>query len=82
MACTLFGSPGAYGRGRYVSNTPSCNHGSGECLRAGHRRILAEQTHGPPNTLSPLCTQGVRPGSTELHFMVTKTTMPPSRNRQ
>lgn len=49
---------------------------------AGRLSMLAEQTHGPPSTLSPLCTQGVRPDSTELHFMVTKTTMPPSRNCQ
>ena len=31
---------------------------------------------------SPLCTQGVRPASAELHFRVTKTTMPPARNCQ
>ena len=60
---------------------PACPWEGGGC-RAGNPRILAEQTHGPPSTLSPLCTQGVRPGSMELHFMVTKTTMPPSRNCQ
>lgn len=53
-----------------------------EGLRAGRLRVLSELTAGPPSALSPLCTQGVRPDSTELHFMVTKTTMPPSRNCQ
>ena len=55
---------------------------SWEGLEGRRLRVLAEQTPGPPSALSPLCTQGVWPGSVELHFMVTKTTMPPSRNCQ
>lgn len=58
---------GLPGRGRVEGRQPS------DIGRANRR---------PPSTLPPLCTQGVRPGSTELHFMVTKTTMPPSRNCQ
>lgn len=50
--------------------------------RAGRPHLLAEQTPRPLSALSPLCTQGVRPGSAELHFRVTKTTMSPSRNCQ
>lgn len=68
------------GEGRVCLLLAACPGGGG--WGAGSPRILAEQTHGPLSTLSPLCTQGVRPGSTELHFMVTKITMPPSRNCQ
>ena len=54
----------------------------GRGWRAGRLRLLAEQTPRPLSALSPLCTQGVRPGPAELHFRATKTTMPPSRNCQ
>lgn len=53
-----------------------------EAGRHGRPHVLAEQTQGPPSTLAPLCTQGVRPDSPGLHFMVTKTTKTPSRNCQ
>lgn len=79
---TVSSRPWAYRRGWCVSNTPRRAPGSGKVGGPARQSILAEQTHGPPSTLSPLCTEGVRPSSTELHFMVTKITMPLSRNCQ
>lgn len=79
---TVSSSPPVYAGDGHVCLTPPAIPLVAGGWRACCRSILAEQTHRPPSTLSPLCTQGVRPGSTELHFMVTKTTMLPSRNCQ
>lgn len=84
MSWLLWSAPLPRGAGRrgWARLMPPAVSRQWEAGRHGRQHVLAEQTQGPPSTLAPLCTQGVRPDSPGLHFMVTKTTKRPSRNCQ